>query len=273
MYTPYAFHLATLPFIGDVLYNASEMLITNDYDYCSDWKVLLTNYFMYSIGCGRDYQIDDLNSRYFGALTLDDNRMSRSYLYERNGNIIDHCDDSLKFAVACLRELARTGIIAGNDYFADTHVTQVWVKWRIPMNKSGTKNMIVKACNMHSIFCRLTGHTAFTQFTDGDIKLNRVLLPMINTVNQNVPEEARIKRLGVDRGGFTLENALLAKRDGVSLISWGKRTPPAIKAIKDVPGDGEHFSKWLEVKRVVKKGEEFKIDKRLKVRIIDGRII
>jgi hypothetical protein len=272
MYTPYASYLTTIPFIGNAFYNAADTLITHDYDYCSDWKVLLTNYFMYSIGCGRDYQIDDLNGGHFGALTFDDNRMSRSYLYERNRNIIDQCDDPLKFAIASLRELTKAGIITGNDYFADTHVTQVWVKWNIPMNKSGTKNTIVKACNMHSIFCRLTGHTAFAQFTDGDIKLNQILLPMINTVNQNVPEEAKIKKLGVDRGGFTLENALLAKSAGVSLISWGKNTSTALKAIKEVPGDKEHFSEWLKVERVVKKGQEFKIDKRLKVRIVDGKI-
>ena len=272
IYTPYAFYLTTMPFIGEALYNASEMLITHDYDHCSDWKVLLTNYFMYLIGCGRDYLIDDLNHRDFGALTLDDNRMSRSYLYERNENIIDKCDDPMKFAIAGLRELVKAGIVTGNDYFADTHVTEVWIKWMIPMNKSGTKNTIVKACNLHSIFCRLTGHTAFAHFTDGDIKLSQILLPMINTVNQNVPEEAKIKRLVVDRGGFTLENALLAKRAGVSLISWGKNTPTALKAIKDVPGDEKHFSKWLEVERVVKKGQQFKIDKRLKVRIVDGKI-
>ena len=248
------------------------MLITHKYDYCSDWKILFTNYFMYSIGYGRDYQLDDLNRKDFGALMLDNNRVSGSYLHKRNKNIVDHCTNPLDFAIASLKELAKAGIINGNLYSADTHVIQVWIKWRIPINKHGTKDTLVKACNMHSIFCHLTGHMAFAQFTDGDIRLNQILLPMINTVTKNVPKEARIELLGVDRGGYTLENALLAKRAGVALSSWGKNTPTALKAINDVSNDEKHFSKWLSVKRIVKKGQEFKIDKRLKVRIIDGKI-
>ena len=177
---------------------------------------------------------EDTLDQYLNRLIESDEADSPSSVTDRLGQIRPggQIDIAQQESLRCWAE---AGMLAGDVWYFDDHVVEYSGQAGLSKTKHGTKQISVKAVNRYTLSNGLCSLSEYFPLTVSYAEAQRHL---VSKANRCLPPTYRVRKLSFDRAGWDAELLTwLQEEQGITPITWVKRTSTNIKLLDQVPND------------------------------------